>query len=99
MPDMLFILMLALVIFGPKKLPEMARQVAKYLAQFRSMKIELMSQIEDEMRKLEADTSVRLSSTSSPSQHDNPTSTRSEEFGEIVKLIASRPSMSGHGQA
>ena len=28
MPDILFILVLALVIFGPKKLPEVARQVA-----------------------------------------------------------------------
>ena len=99
MPDMLFILLLALVIFGPKKLSEMARQVGKYLAQFRSMKSELMSQIEDEMRKLEADTSVRPSPASSPSQQDIPTSARSEEFDEIVKVIASRPSMSGHGQA
>ena len=34
MPDILFILLLALVIFGPKKLPEIARQIAKYMAQF-----------------------------------------------------------------
>jgi TatA/E family protein of Tat protein translocase len=87
MPDMLFILMLALVIFGPKKLPEMARQVGKYLAQFRCMKSEIMSQIEDEMRRLEADTSMRPSPAVSPSKQDCPTSAPSEEFREILKLI------------
>ena len=29
MPDMLFILMLAMIILGPKKLPQVAAQVAK----------------------------------------------------------------------
>lgn len=72
MPDMLFILLLALVIFGPKRLPEMARQVGKYLVQFRSMKSELMSQIEDEMRKLEADSSGRPSPAISPSRLVSP---------------------------
>ncbi len=45
MPDILFIVLLALVMFGPKKLPEIARQVGKYLAQFRRMKSELLDQI------------------------------------------------------
>jgi TatA/E family protein of Tat protein translocase len=53
MPDILFIVLLALVIFGPKKLPEMARQVGKYLAQFRQVKGELMEQISSEIRSLE----------------------------------------------
>jgi TatA/E family protein of Tat protein translocase len=34
MPDVLFILVLALVIFGPKKLPEIMRQVAKFVPSF-----------------------------------------------------------------
>jgi sec-independent protein translocase protein TatB len=53
MPDILFIVLLALVIFGPKKLPEIPRQVGKYLAQFRQVKGELMEQIRGEMRSLE----------------------------------------------
>jgi sec-independent protein translocase protein TatB len=95
MPDILFILLLALVIFGPRKLPEMARQVGKYLAQFGSMKSEIMSQIEDEMRKLEADTSIRPRSALSHSEQDIPTTARSAEFSEILKLIASGPSLPG----
>jgi sec-independent protein translocase protein TatB len=53
MPDVLFILLLALVIFGPRKLPELASQVGKYLAQFREMKREFADQIQSEIRKLE----------------------------------------------
>jgi sec-independent protein translocase protein TatB len=53
MPDVLFILVLALVIFGPKKLPEVMRQVAKFMAQFRVMRDDLKRQIEGEMLKIE----------------------------------------------
>jgi len=53
MPDVLFILILALVIFGPKKLPEIARQLAKYMAQFRVMRDDLKRQLEGELLKIE----------------------------------------------
>jgi sec-independent protein translocase protein TatB len=53
MPDILFILLLALIIFGPKKLPEIARQVGKLMLQFRQMSNELKSQLEGELLKIE----------------------------------------------
>jgi sec-independent protein translocase protein TatB len=53
MPDTLFILLLALVILGPKKLPEIARQIAKYVAQFRQMSNDFKRQLEGEMLKIE----------------------------------------------
>jgi Tat protein translocase TatB subunit len=53
MPDILFILLLALVIFGPKKLPEIARQVAKLLAQARMMRDDLKRQLDSELIKIE----------------------------------------------
>jgi Sec-independent protein translocase protein TatA len=52
MPDILFIVLLALVIFGPRKLPELVSHVGKYVAQFRLMKRELMEQMEAEMSKI-----------------------------------------------
>ena len=48
MPDVLFILLLALVIFGPRKLPEIAGQIGKHLAQFRRLKSQLLDQISGE---------------------------------------------------
>ena len=53
MPDILFILLLALVIFGPKKLPEIARQIAKYMLQFRQMSNDFKRQLGSEMLKIE----------------------------------------------
>ncbi len=53
MPDILFILLLALVIFGPKKLPEIARQIAKYMTQFQRMSNDFKRQLESEMLKIE----------------------------------------------
>lgn len=53
MPDILFILLLALVIFGPKRLPEVARQIAKFMAQFRMMRDDVRRQIENEILKIE----------------------------------------------
>lgn len=53
MPDILFIMVLALVIFGPKRLPEIARQIAKYMAQFRVMRDDLKRQLEGELLKID----------------------------------------------
>jgi sec-independent protein translocase protein TatB len=53
MPDILFIVVLALVIFGPKKLPEVLRQVAKFMAQFRMMRDDLRRQVQGELLKIE----------------------------------------------
>jgi sec-independent protein translocase protein TatB len=53
MPDILFILLLALVIFGPKRLPEIMRQVAKFLAQARMMRDDLKRQLESEIINIE----------------------------------------------
>lgn len=53
MPDILFILLLALVIFAPKKLPEIARQLGKFMAQFRMASDDLKRQLESEMLKIE----------------------------------------------
>lgn len=53
MPDILFILLLALVVFGPKKLPEIARQLAKLMAQFRMARDDVRRQVESELLTIE----------------------------------------------
>jgi sec-independent protein translocase protein TatB len=66
MPDVLFILILALVIFGPKKLPEIARQVARFMAQFRVMRDDLKRQLEGELLKIELEEKEKASATPVP---------------------------------
>jgi sec-independent protein translocase protein TatB len=51
--DSIFIFILALVLFGPKKLPEMARQIGKLMAEFRRASNDFRSQIDEELRTME----------------------------------------------
>ncbi|MGB6132484.1 MAG: twin-arginine translocase TatA/TatE family subunit [Acidobacteriaceae bacterium] len=51
--DYTFIFLLALVLFGPKKLPDMARQLGKLLAEFRRASNEFKFQIQEELRNME----------------------------------------------
>ncbi len=53
--ETIFLFLLALVIFGPKKLPEIARQAGKLLNEFRRASNEFKSQIEQEIAHLEAE--------------------------------------------
>ena len=53
--ETVFLFFLALIIFGPKKLPEIARQVGKYLNEFRRASNEFKAQIEQEIAHLEVE--------------------------------------------
>jgi sec-independent protein translocase protein TatB len=53
--DSIFIFLLALVLFGPKKLPEIGRTIGKLLAEFRRASNEFKFQIQDELRNMEED--------------------------------------------
>src|SRR5512133_3531928 len=55
MPEMIFIFLLALIIFGPKKLPEIGRQIGRALSEFKKASNDFKMQIEDEIRQLEYD--------------------------------------------
>ena len=82
MPDILFILVLALVIFGPKKLPEIARQAAKFLAQFRMMRDDLKRQLESELLKIELEEKQKPVPAPAPKQLEAPTPAPPESLGE-----------------
>ena len=51
--DSIVIFLLALVLFGPKKLPEIGRQIGKLLAEFRRASNDFKMQIDDELRAME----------------------------------------------
>ncbi|MBV8205952.1 MAG: twin-arginine translocase subunit TatB [Acidobacteria bacterium] len=51
--EMFVIFVLALVIFGPKKLPEIARHLGKALNEFRRASNEFRSQLEEEIRQID----------------------------------------------
>jgi sec-independent protein translocase protein TatB len=51
--DSAFIFILALILFGPKKLPELARQLGKLMGEFRRASNEFRMQMEEELRMAE----------------------------------------------
>src|SRR5437016_1533691 len=55
-PETVFIFFLALVLFGPKKLPELGRTVGKALTEFRRASSELKATFDREMKTLEQET-------------------------------------------
>lgn len=58
-PEMLFIFLLALLIFGPRKLPEIGRQFGRTMAEFKRASNEFKNQIDDEVRQLEVEEAIK----------------------------------------
>ncbi len=71
--ETIFLFFLALIIFGPKKLPEIARQAGRLLAELRRASNEFRSQIETEIAHIE----VQKSQTVLPSVPPPPGSVAS----------------------
>ncbi|HKW34320.1 MAG TPA: twin-arginine translocase TatA/TatE family subunit [Candidatus Acidoferrum sp.] len=52
-PHMIVVFVVVLVVFGPKKLPELARGLGKLMAEFRKASTDFKSAFEEEMRDME----------------------------------------------
>jgi sec-independent protein translocase protein TatB len=65
MPELILILALALIVLGPKKLPELARALGKGMAELRRA----TDEIKDEFRQMENDIQ---DSSSTPPVKDDP---------------------------
>jgi sec-independent protein translocase protein TatB len=62
MPELLLILALALIVLGPKKLPELARALGKGMAEFRRATDELKDELRQMEHDIEAESSVDATS-------------------------------------
>jgi sec-independent protein translocase protein TatB len=62
LPHLIIVFVVALVVFGPEKLPELARNVGKFMAEFRRMTGEFRSTFEGHMRDLEREADERRAS-------------------------------------
>ena len=50
MPELIIILTIALIIFGPRKLPELGRSLGKSLSEFKRASNELKNTLDEEIR-------------------------------------------------
>ena len=72
--EIVFIMLLALILFGPRKLPEIARTIGKVMAEFKRASAEFQGQIHEEVRKLDLE-------EANPSKHLEPA------LGEVKKIV------------
>jgi sec-independent protein translocase protein TatA len=68
-PELIIIFVVALIVFGPRKLPELGKSLGRGLAEFRRASNELKSTIEEEVRAIEAEVPAS-SYTASESKSD-----------------------------
>ena len=52
-PHMVILFIVVLVVFGPQKLPELARSLGKLMAEFRKASVDFRNAFEEEMREME----------------------------------------------
>jgi len=99
-PELLFILVLALLVFGPKRLPEIGRTIGKGLAEFRRASNDLKRTINTELaleeddlpprsgpsRLAPAGTQIRADGEASP-----PATVTSGPAAEVAAMMESAP--------
>lgn len=98
--EMIGIFLIALLLFGPKKLPELGRMLGKALHEFRRAKSELRSTFETHMRELEREVNTAQSPTRtlpaadySSDRYSSPYEYREEpvETGDVQSHSADLP--------
>jgi sec-independent protein translocase protein TatA len=63
MPELIVIFVIALIIFGPRKLPELGRSLGKSINEFKRASNELKSTLEEEIRVDEQRTTAAKAAT------------------------------------
>ncbi len=72
MPELVVILVIALIIFGPRKLPELGRSLGRSIAEFKRASNELKNTLEEEIRVEEGKAASAARQAPPPVEHPTP---------------------------
>jgi TatA/E family protein of Tat protein translocase len=75
MPELIIIFVIALIIFGPRKLPELGRSLGKSLAEFKKASNELRNTLEEEIRIEEQKDAAKQTPPAPAATASNPAQT------------------------
>jgi sec-independent protein translocase protein TatA len=92
MPELLIILTLALIIFGPRKLPELGRSLGKSLGEFKRASNELRNTLDEEIR-IEEERSTRPARPAAPAEPAPVAASVPDESQDETETV---PRDSGH---
>ncbi|MDY6783207.1 MAG: TatA/E family twin arginine-targeting protein translocase [Cyanobacteriota bacterium] len=79
LPEMMLIFVIALLIFGPKKLPEIGRSLGKALRSFQEASNEFQSELKREAQQLEESVKMTAQLDSSANSETSETGNSEEE--------------------
>jgi TatA/E family protein of Tat protein translocase len=68
-PELIIIFTIALIIFGPRKLPELGKSLGKSLAEFKRASNELKNTLDEEIRLEDQRSAQRAAEPRAPEQH------------------------------
>ena len=71
-PELIVIFVIALIIFGPRKLPEIGKSLGKSLAEFKKASNELRNTLEEEIRIEEQRDATKSVTPPAPPTHAEP---------------------------
>jgi len=76
LPELIVILVVALVVLGPKRLPEVARTLGKAVGEFRRQSTEIVEDFQAQLRMDEEEETRRARTTppATPTRRDPPSS-------------------------
>ena len=96
MPELIIILVIALIIFGPRKLPELGRSLGRSLKEFKKASNELQNTLDEEIR-IEEERSTqrqrppepavpRVGDETHPPEHGRPSGLDARHGGRALPL-------------
>jgi TatA/E family protein of Tat protein translocase len=91
MPELIIILVIALIIFGPRKLPELGRSLGRSINEFKKASNELRSTLEEEIRIEETHDRTTAAASATP-----PAATPPPVDATTVSRTTTTPGTSTH---
>jgi len=98
-PEMLVIFVIALLVFGPRKLPELGRSLGKGISEFKRASNELKSTLEDEVRNEERRAAITSPAPVAPAADSMASTSAGETETDYSSLPSTAPERLRHEAA